>query len=284
VPEAIAATRPHAEQAAVRRWQAGHQGWPVAREIPHGVVWPQMEHVSSGSVRQREHSGPSGVRRRTRRRRPQPVQVSRFAGSVMKQWAHSGRPWSSRVTGSRQAPQRAHCWVRESSEAQPTLPIAKAIAQALDISLDELAGEDAHRISLTGQWWASWQTSRSGTEKIATQEVEIKQEGSSLRIQTLTRGLSAEEGGYHWSGELRLWDNEILMGWYASTDGSIRSKGTMYFVLHPHGLNMSGRWVGLGYDDQIMTGFASMAHSHEESEETIARLIHSKGEVARAGK
>jgi hypothetical protein len=38
------------------------------------------------------------------------------------------------------------------------------------------------------------------------------------------------------------------MGWYAANDGSIRSKGTMYFALHPHGLHMSGRWVGLGYD------------------------------------
>lgn len=172
----------------------------------------------------------------------------------------------------------------ESGETQPTLPIAKAIAQALGISLDELAGENAHRINLTGQWWASWQTSRSGIEKIATQEVEIKQEGNSLRIETLTRGLSVEEGGYHWSGELRLWDNEVLMGWYAANDGSIRSKGTMYFVLHPHGLNMSGRWVGLGYDDQIMTGFASMAHSHEDSEEAMTRLIHSGGEVTRASK
>jgi hypothetical protein len=33
------------------------------------------------------------------------------------------------------------------------------------------------------------------------------------------------------------------MGWYAANDGSIRSKGTMYFVLDPHGLRMSGRWV-----------------------------------------
>ena len=121
-----------------------------------------------------------------------------------------------------------------------------------------------------------------GTEKIATQEVEVKQEGSTLHLSTLTRGLSVEEGGYHWSGEMRLWDNEILMGWYASNDGSIRSKGTMYFVLHPHGLNMSGRWVGLGYDDQVMTGFASMAHSREEAEEAMARLIHSDGEVTRA--
>jgi transcriptional regulator with XRE-family HTH domain len=170
----------------------------------------------------------------------------------------------------------------ESGETQPTLPIAKAIARALDISIDELAGEETHRISLTGHWWASWQTSRSGTEKVATQELEVRQEGSTLHLTTLTRGLSVEEGGYHWSGELRLWDNEILMGWYASNDGSIRSKGTMYFVVHPHGLNMSGRWVGLGYDDQIMTGFASMAHSREEAEAAMTQLIHSGGEVARA--
>jgi transcriptional regulator with XRE-family HTH domain len=170
----------------------------------------------------------------------------------------------------------------ESGETQPTLPIARAIARALDISIDELAGEETHRINLTGHWWASWQTSRSGTEKVATQEIKVKQEGSTLHLTTLTRGLSAEEGGYHWSGELRLWDNEILMGWYASNDGSIRSKGTMYFVVHPHGLNMAGRWVGLGYDDQIMTGFASMAHSREEAEAAMTQLIHSGGEVARA--
>ena len=38
VPEAIGARRPQAEQAAVRRWQAGHQGRPVTREMPHGVA------------------------------------------------------------------------------------------------------------------------------------------------------------------------------------------------------------------------------------------------------
>ena len=107
--------------------------------------------------------------------------------------------------------------------------------------------------------------------------VEIKQEGDLLQAATITRGLSEAEGGYHWSGELRLWDNEILMGWYAATDGSIRSKGTMYFVLHPHGLNMSGRWVGLGYDGRIMSGWASMGQTREESEKTMASLISSEG-------
>ena len=60
---------------------------------------------------------------------------------------------------------------------------------------------------------------------------------------------------YRWRGELRLWDNELLMGWYASTDGGVRSKGTMYFVLHPHGQQMTGRWVGLSYDGNIVTGW-----------------------------
>ena len=153
----------------------------------------------------------------------------------------------------------------EAGEQQPLLSVAVAIADALGISVAELAGKPSHQIQLGGQWWASWQTSRSGDEKIASQQVEIKQEGDLLQVATITRGLSEAEGGYHWSGELRLWDNEILMGWYAANDGSIRSKGTMYFVLHPHGLNMSGRWVGLGFDGRIMSGWASMGQTRERS-------------------
>ncbi len=107
--------------------------------------------------------------------------------------------------------------------------------------------------------------------------MEIKQEGDLLQIATVTRGLSVDEGGYHWSGELRLWDNEILMGWYAANDGSIRSKGTMYFVLHPHGLAMFGRWTGLGYDNRVMTGWATMGQSRAESEQAMAELKQSKG-------
>ena len=114
------------------------------------------------------------------------------------------------------------------------------------------------------------------TGEVATPKVEIKQEGELLQIATITRGLS-EEGGYHSSGELRLWDNEMLMDWYAATDGSIRSKGTFYFVLHPHGLNMSCRWVGPGFDGRIMSGWASMGQTREESEKTMTSLIESGG-------
>ena len=160
----------------------------------------------------------------------------------------------------------------EAGEQQPLFTVAVAIAEALRIPLSELAGLPTHRVKLSGEWWASWQTFRDGVERIATQQVELRQEGDLIQVTTLTHGLTPEEGGYHWSGELRLWDNEILMGWYASTEGSIRSKGTMYFVLHPHGLNMKGRWVGLGYDDKIMTGWGSMARTHDDAEAVIAQL------------
>jgi transcriptional regulator with XRE-family HTH domain len=166
----------------------------------------------------------------------------------------------------------------EAGEQQPLLSVAIAIADALGISVAELAGKPSHRIKLGGTWWASWQTSPTGTEKIASQQVEIKQEGDRMQVATITRGLPIEEGGYHWNGELHLWDNELLLGWYAASEGPIRSKGTMYFVLHPHGLNMSGRWVGLGCDGRIMTGWAAMGQTQEEAEDTMHhRLIASEG-------
>src|SRR3954470_4367984 len=75
----------------------------------------------------------------------------------------------------------------EAGETQPTLPVAKAIARALGISLDELGGErrspplataialalgisldelaggEPRRVDLTGHWWASWQSWKDGT-------------------------------------------------------------------------------------------------------------------------
>src|SRR5690606_6134833 len=99
-----------------------------------------------------------------------------------------------------------------------------------------------------------------------------------IEIEALDRGRDVAEGGYLWRGELRLWDNEILMGWYAAIDGAVRSKGTMYFVIHPQGLEMFGRWVGLSYDGKIITGWSGIAKSDEDVRKVIDRLLR-EGDV-----
>jgi hypothetical protein len=91
-------------------------------------------------------------------------------------------------------------------------------------------------------------------------------------IEAVTRGTPLEEGGYLWRGEMKLWDNEILMGWYVANEGAVRSKGVMYFVVHQHGIHMLGRWVGLSYDGPIVTGWATIARSERETLELMAEL------------
>lgn len=152
----------------------------------------------------------------------------------------------------------------EAGEAQPSLSVAKAIAHALNISIDELAGEETRRVDLAGNWWACWQSWKDGEETINPHEIYMRQQGDKLVVTASTRGTPIEGGGYLWEGELRLWDNEILMGWYVSTEGAIRSKGTMYFVLHPHGISMVGRWVGLSYDGPVITGWGAIARTEDE--------------------
>ena len=152
----------------------------------------------------------------------------------------------------------------EAGETQPTLSVARSIARALGISIDELAGDETHRIDLTGDWWACWQSWKDGVEVINPHEVRLSQRGDSIEIVAVTRGTPVEAGGYTWQGEMRVWDNEVLMGWYVANEGAIRSKGTMYFTLHQHGVNAVGRWVGLSYDGPIVSGWSALAKSEDE--------------------
>jgi hypothetical protein len=127
-------------------------------------------------------------------------------------------------------------------------------------------------LELDGRWYCAWQSFKDGAEVIAVQPVSVTQDGDLLQLRTIARGRPVEDGGYHWHGELRLWDNEILMGWYVSVDTSVRSKGTLYFVLHPQGRRMSGRWVGLSYDGKAITGHGAMTRTENEARTVITGL------------
>jgi hypothetical protein len=121
--------------------------------------------------------------------------------------------------------------------------------------MDQLAGKVTYDLDLSGDWWCAWQTWKDGAPRIDTHPLEVHQRGEVLQLNA-ERAVPVAEGSYRWRGELRLWDNEALIGWYRSTDAAVRSKGTLYLALHQHGEYAWGRWVGMSYDGPVVTGWA----------------------------
>ena len=121
----------------------------------------------------------------------------------------------------------------------------------------------------------AWQTWKDGQPRIDVHSLEVRQQGDLLQLDA-ERALPVAEGSYAWRGELRLWDNEALIGWYRSTDAAVRSKGALYLALHPHGTQAWGRWVGMSYDGEVITGWGSMARTEDEAHKVVQDLIDSE--------
>ncbi len=98
-----------------------------------------------------------------------------------------------------------------------------------DVSLNTLAGKTASGLDFSGDWWYSGQAFGDTGERIDTLELRIDQDGQWLQLAG-ARARPVTEGSYAWTGEMKLYDSEAFMGWYIAADGSVRSKGTLYFV------------------------------------------------------
>jgi transcriptional regulator with XRE-family HTH domain len=168
----------------------------------------------------------------------------------------------------------------EAGEQQPVLSAAVTLADALGISLTQLAGQVSYELDLSGTWWAGWQTWKDGQVRIDTHTLEVHQRGEVLQL-VAERATPVAEGSYQWQGELRLWDNEALLGWYRSTDAAVRSKGTLYLSLHPHGDHAWGRWVGMSYDGLVVTGYGSLARTQEQAAAVVQEHIDQDEKASR---
>ena len=117
----------------------------------------------------------------------------------------------------------------------------------------------------------------SGIGPLDTHTLEIHQNGEVLQLDA-DRAVPVAEGSYRWQGELRLWDNEALIGWYHSTDAAVRSKGTLYLSLQPHGDCAWGRWVGMSYDGPVVSGLGSIARTEELATQVIRDHLGKDGQ------
>lgn len=82
--------------------------------------------------------------------------------------------------------------------------------------------------------WACWQSWKDSVEVLNPHEVRLTQRGDNVEIVAVTWATPLEGGGgYMWRGEMRLWDNEILMGWYTTYEGAVRPKGTLLLRAPP---------------------------------------------------
>jgi len=65
----------------------------------------------------------------------------------------------------------------------------------------------------------------------------------------------------------------VSMGHYAASDGNVRSKGTVFFVLHAQGKHAHGRRVGLPYDGPAVSGHAMLARDEEQAKAVMNRFL-----------
>ncbi|MFC6009577.1 helix-turn-helix transcriptional regulator [Nocardia lasii] len=167
----------------------------------------------------------------------------------------------------------------ESGESVPDIVTGTKLADALGISVYELAGRSTRTLDLAGDWTASWQTWGDTGERVDTHGLSITQDGLFLGLDG-ARARPVEDGSYAWTGELRLFDNESLIGWYVATEGAVRSKGSLYFALHPQGLAMAGSWVGQSAAGLVIRGWGAITRRPELSEPLVDLLRSTQGNLA----
>lgn len=144
----------------------------------------------------------------------------------------------------------------ERGEQQPVLGVAVKLAETLGVTLDELAG--VGESPLDGEWWSARQVEVEGRSLIATVPVTLRRRAPDA--------LTVEGRG--WRGELRVWEERTLTGWY----GGAGAPGTMYFALDEDGTRARGRWVSQRADGEVTSGHAALARTRAAAAAEIAVL------------
>lgn len=166
----------------------------------------------------------------------------------------------------------------ESEEQSPTLPVAVRLADALEVSLAELAGIVDNRVDLAGRWWAAFQKAAAEQgEEVELTAVTIRHEGDHLLFDSNAETPAAEpDSGAQVRGEMRVWDGAALTGWLRGTDIAW-PVGTIYYALHPQGAHAVGSWTTKSEDEGLFRGWSALAREKSEAEKLLLELLRTDG-------
>lgn len=147
----------------------------------------------------------------------------------------------------------------ESGSVELPLTIAAELAAILDISLGKLAGTEHSTANLGGLWHANWQAASGDDTHLHTVEA--------LRI---TNSLALDNG---WRGELEIFGDEVLIGWYRPPGRGIRTRMGLFLWIPTSGDYLYGKWTGVAENNTVASGWCVMAREEERSQRVLDELI-----------
>ncbi|MFC6011874.1 helix-turn-helix domain-containing protein [Nocardia lasii] len=167
----------------------------------------------------------------------------------------------------------------ESEEQSPTLPVAVRLADALQISLAELAGIVDNRVDLAGRWWAAWQKPANHRDEVEIAAVTIRHEGDHLLLDSEAEPPAPQADPVAaMRGEMRVWDGDALTGWVRGMDIAF-PVGTIYYNLHPQGAHAVGSWTTKSGSDGVVRGWSVLARERSDAEKLLAEMLRTDGSV-----
>lgn len=150
----------------------------------------------------------------------------------------------------------------ESGDEEPNITAALALSEALDMPLDEMAGVVPKAVDFNGQWWAIWQSGTHKTEDVNLHTVTMLRAGDRLLL----------DAG--WRGELQVFGNEVLVGWYRPPADYSRTRQGVFLWI-PTGRDfIYGKWTGVNTNNSVTDGWCVLAREEPTAVEIMEQLVN----------
>ncbi len=142
----------------------------------------------------------------------------------------------------------------EAGDVQPSFAQARAIAEALDITLDQLAGGIPLE-GMIGTWWLAWKELQLDKPMVA--QIQIVPAGSDYEARPLDPG---DRSGLdpRWRMTFKRERDRGLLGWFVEA----RTIGVA--VLRPMSPGWAGRWIGVPTKEWAAAGHIALSRVEED--------------------